>query len=105
MSQQRIILANGSRLVREMLNRALLRADHLKVVKEITDHRNLPSAIERYDAEWVIMSLPIDSKVPEWVDAYMIEHPPVRFIAVSSDGSQVKMRWLESHEEELDNLS
>ena len=105
MSEQRIILANGSRLLREMLNRILLKTENLEVVKEITDHDTLPTAIEEPNAEWVIMSLPVDNKLPEWTDNYIIDHPNVRFMAVAADGSWVKTKWLESHEEDLDNLS
>ena len=87
MSEQRIILANGSRLLREMLNRILLKTENLEVVKEITDRDTLPTAIEEPDAEWVIMSLPVDNKLPEWTDNYIIDHPHVRFMAVAADGS------------------
>jgi len=38
MTEQRIILANGSRLLHEMLNRILYKTVNLKVVKEIKDH-------------------------------------------------------------------
>ena len=105
MSEQRIILANGSRLVREMLNRILHKTENLKVVKEVFDQEELPAEIEKSDAEWVIMSLPVDKKMPEWVDTYIVDHPRVRFMAVANDGSWVKTKWLEYHEEELDNLS
>jgi len=105
MSDQRIILANSSRLVREMLNRILRKTKNLEVVQEITDHENLPTEIEKSDAEWVIMSLPTDHTMPEWVDTYIVDHPRIRFMAVANDGSWVKTKWLESHEEDLDNLS
>jgi DNA-binding NarL/FixJ family response regulator len=105
MSEQRIILANSSRLLREMLNRILHKTENLEVVQEITDHKKLPTEIEKSDAEWVIMSLPGDRGLPEWVDHYIVDHPHVRFMAVANDGSWVKTKWLESHEEELDNLS
>jgi hypothetical protein len=105
MSVQRIILANGSRLLHEMLNRILNKTDNLKVVQEIMDHDHLPNAIENSDAEWVLMSLPADSTIPEWVDTYMIDHPQVRFMALAADGSWVKTKWLERREERLDNLS
>lgn len=105
MSEQRIILANGSRLLHEMLNRILIKTGNLKVVQEITNRENLPTAIERSDAEWVIMSLPADSTIPEWVDNYIDGHPQIRFMAVAADGSWVKTKWLENHEEEMDNLS
>jgi hypothetical protein len=105
MSEQRIILANSSRLLREMLNRILHKAENLEVVQEITDHKNLQKEIDKSDAEWVIMSLPVNHGLPEWVGHYIVDHPHVRFMAVANDGSWVKTKWLESHEEELDNLT
>lgn len=105
MSEQRIILANGSRLVREMLNRILLKTENLEVVQEIANHEKLPTEIEKSDAEWVIMSLPVESRMPEWVDTFIVGHPQMRFMAVANDGSWVRTKWLETHEEELDNLS
>lgn len=105
MSEQRIILANNSRLVREMLNRILIKTGNLKVVQEITDHENLPKAIDEHEAEWVIMTLPTDKDIPTWVDTYIVDHPQVRIMALANDGSWVKTKWIESHEEELDNLS
>ena len=105
MSERRIILANSSRLLREMLNRILHKTENLEVIQEITDHKQLPTEIEKSDAEWVIMSLPVDRGMPGWVDHYILDHPRVRFMAVANDGSWVKTKWLESHEEELDNLS
>lgn len=105
MSDKRIILANSSRLLREMLSRVLLKRDHLEVVQEVDDHAKLPSAIEREDAEWVIMSLPLDTHIPDWAHTYLKSHPSTRIMAVSADGSAVKMKWLESHEEERTDLT
>ena len=105
MPEQRIILANGSRLLHEMLNRILVKTKNLEIVREITDHKKLPSALENSDAEWIILSLPAEGTWPEWTDTYIVEHPDVRFMAVANDGSWVKTKWMESHEEELDNLS
>jgi hypothetical protein len=105
MSEQRIILANGSRLLHEMLNRILDKTVNLKVVQEISSYEELPPEIEKSDAEWVIMSLPVGSNIPKWVEPFIAGHPHMRFMAVASDGSWVKTRWMESHEEELGNLS
>jgi len=105
MTEQRIILANGSRLLHEMLNRILVKTGNLKVVQEIENNDILPTAIEKSDAEWVIMSLPVSSALPKWVDPYIVKHPHMRFMAVANDGSWVKTKWLETHEEEMGNLS
>ena len=105
MSDQRIILANGSRLLREMLNRIMLRSEHLKIVKEIADHNTLPAALEGQSAEWLVMSIPVDEKPPDWVDTYVKGHPFLRVMAFAADGSWIKMKWMESHEEDLTDRS
>jgi hypothetical protein len=65
----------------------------------------LPSVIEHTNPEWVIVSLSYDNGVPAWVDSFMASHPSVRFMALASDGSKIKMKWLEVHEQELNGLS
>lgn len=105
MTQHRIVLANTSRLLRDMLKRIIHKSNDLAVVQEVTDQRDLPTLIENIDPEWVIVSLSYDNGVPAWVNGYMAEHPSVRFMAVSTDGSKIKMRWLEIHEQELHGLS
>lgn len=105
MAEQRIVLANGSRLLRDMLKRILFRSDRLEVVQEVTDQKELLSVIEHTSPEWVIVSLSFDDSVPPWVDNFMVSHPSVRFMALATDGSKIKMKWLEVHEQELEGLS
>lgn len=75
------------------------------MVHEVTHYEDLASAIEEFDPEWVIISLPSDHVIPEWVDVYIANRPSLRFLAVSTDGSKIKMKWLEPHEEDLGDLS
>ncbi len=105
MSEQRIILANGSRLLRDMLKRVIFKSDKLEIVREVTDQKELPAVIENTSPQWVIVSLSFDNVIPPWVDSFMVNHPSVRFIGLASDGSKVRMKWLEVHEQELDGLS
>lgn len=105
MYEQRIILANGSRLMRDMLKRILYKSDHFEVVREVIDQKELPSVIEYTQPQWVILSLSFDNGIPAWVDAFMVSHPSVRFMALAADGSRIKVKWLEVHEQELDGLS
>ncbi len=100
---KRIILANDSRLLREMLQCVIDKADHLEVVQEIPNHEELPSAIERFDPEWVILSLPFRDDTVGGLDACMAEYPTVRFIVLSAEN--IKMKWQLSYEEDLTNLS
>lgn len=105
MPEQRIVLANTSRLLRDMLKRIIHKTRDLELLEEITDQRELPVVIEHSRPAWVILSLPYDNKIPAWVESYISEHPSVRFMAIASDGSKIKMKWLEIHEQELDGIS
>jgi DNA-binding NarL/FixJ family response regulator len=105
MPEQRIVLANTSRLLRDMLKRIIQKTSDLELLEEITDQRELPAVIANSHPEWVILSLPYDNEIPAWVDDYMVGHPSVRFMAIASDGSKIKVKRLEIHEQELDGIS
>ncbi|MEO8355203.1 MAG: hypothetical protein ABI621_04765 [Chloroflexota bacterium] len=105
MPEQRIVLANGSRLLRDMLKRIIFKSENLEVVREVTDQKELASVIDRTNPEWVIISLPFDNGIPAWVDGFMASHPSVRFLALATDGSKIKLKWLEFHEQELNGPS
>jgi DNA-binding NarL/FixJ family response regulator len=104
-SPQRIVLADGSHLLHEMLRRILSKAKNMQVVEEIHDLRQLPEHIDDLGADWVVLSLPFNQDVPGWVDEYIAAHPYVGFLVVSSDSRRIRMKWSETHEEELDDPS
>jgi hypothetical protein len=105
MPEQRIVLATTSRLLRDMLRRILHKAEDLEVLGEVTDLRDLHAVIENSRPAWVILSLPYDERFPGWVESYVVQHPSVRFLAIASDGSKIKMKWLQIREQELNGLS
>ena len=105
MSRKRIILANDSRLLREILQRVIKKADHLVVVQELSGHEGLPSAIEQLDPEWVILSAPDNRQEQNWINTCMANHPSMRFVFVSPEKTSMKLRWPTGHEEDLTNLS
>jgi len=105
MQTHRVVLANESRLLREMLERVIRKVPDLEVVGHATDAARLPSLLEETDAQWVIVSLLPDSKIPAVADSLLAEHPSLRLLAVAVDGSQVKAKWVEPHEKDLGDLS
>jgi hypothetical protein len=105
MHEHRIVLANGSRLMRDMLKRIFFKSESIDVVREVIDQKELPWVIEYTQPEWVILSLSFDNVVPAWVDGFIAGHPSVRFMALAADGSKIKLKWLEVHEQELNGLS
>lgn len=104
MPDHRIILVDGSRLLIEMLNRVLNKTKHLDVIR-VTDRSDLSALIGQQETAWAIVSLPVDVTDPDWIDAFMLQHPHVRFLTMSADGSMIKMKWLESQEADLTNIS
>ena len=101
MSRKRVILADGSRLLREMLHQVINKADHLEVVEEVTDYKKLPEAIEKFDPEWIIVSSPFSNPSHGWIHAY----PSVRFVFLSPTENYIKMKWQASYDENYSDLS
>jgi len=105
MPTKRIILANNSRLLLEIFHRVIDKAEHLEVVQEISNHEELPSAIERFDPEWVITSLPLQNHMSDWIKGGNAEYPALRYIFLSPENNRVTMKWQTSSEEDISNLS
>lgn len=105
MATKRVILANGSRLLREMLHRVLDEAEHLEVVQEIRDQEELPPVIERLDPHWVILTSRASESTQPWLEDCIAHYPSVRFIFVSPDHQTIKLKSPASAEQDLANLS
>ena len=105
MSTKRVILADGSRLLREMLRRVIDKADHLEVVQELPSPEGLSSAIESLSPEWVILSLPYNDNTHNWISTFMSGYPSMRFMFLSPESNTLKMKGQISYEEDLTNLS
>jgi hypothetical protein len=103
--KKQVILLNDSRLMREMLIRVLNKSKRLRVIRQVKNEQDLEDAIQETNAEWVLMTLPADGHVPNWITELNHVHPKLRFLSISIDGSHIKMSWLESKEKDLDGLS
>jgi DNA-binding NarL/FixJ family response regulator len=98
MQPRKIIMVDGSRFLREMLKRVIAKTPGLQLVDEITDLASLSSAIEQTGAQWMVVSYPPNGKLPEAIESSLAAHPSVRVLALATDGSQVKMKWVEPRE-------
>jgi hypothetical protein len=105
MRAQRIILVDESRLLGEMIGTVIHKDAQLQTVRNVDSRADLPSAIEEFEADWVVMTLPLDEDIPGWVDQFVEEHPAMRFMAIFAGSGKIKMKWLEPHEQELEDVS
>jgi chemotaxis response regulator CheB len=102
---QRIILVHNSRLLLGILRRVIEKADHLEVVGEMASLQYLNEKMGEANPDWVILNDEQGERNLEIINELMKTHPSVRFLTVNTEGSQVRMRWLEPHEKNLSGLS
>jgi hypothetical protein len=88
-----------------MFRLVIEKGDSLEVVLDTPNHEEIPSAIERLDPEWVIMSSPAKSGGRGSLNTYLNDYPSVRFILLSPDNRNIKLKWQASLEADLTNLS
>ena len=100
-STKRVILANGPRLLKEMLHRVIDKADHLEVVWEMSDDWALPEAIETFEPEWVIVPTSLSNRSDRWIHKF----PSVRFVFLSPNENVIRMKCQTAYEENYSDLS
>jgi hypothetical protein len=94
----RIILAMETRLLREMLRRAISKFPLMKVVREMSSDTGLPSIVEQTKADWVLILLRPDGKLPGTAKRLLEEQPSVSIIALAPDGGEVRLAWAEARD-------
>lgn len=105
MSSHRIVLANEARFMRTALRRLLDKSDRLQVVAEVDDLDKISAAVERTQADWLLVSLPEENGLPNEILAALENFPDLRVLAVSQDGSRTRVEWLEQLDHETGGLS
>ena len=61
--------------------------------------------IKETGVEWVIASLPSDPGAFAVTDALFAIRPGVRLLNVAIDGGHITVRWVEPHEQTIDEFS
>lgn len=103
--KKRIILANDTYFFRDAFRRVLEKRPDLEIICEVKDPADLTSVVQKTDPDWIIISLPGNGKISEPVERLLIEYPNIHILAVSIDGSRIRVEWMEHKEEEAENLS
>jgi DNA-binding NarL/FixJ family response regulator len=102
MTTKRIVLANSSRLVRDMLEKAIKKTPGLELVSNLENLAEFPEALSQTGADWAIVLLPPDEQVPDLVREAINDHQAMRFLLMGVDGSHARMMWNEPHEVALE---
>lgn len=101
----KIILANDSRLLREMLRRVLTRSPQLEIVAEIEDLHQLEFLLAQTRANWIIVSLTPEGEFPGTVRDLLRDHSTAHVLAIATDASTVKLLHMEPSERQVEVYS
>ena len=96
----RIVVANGPRLFRQLVRRALVTVSDLEVVGVMANLSDLTLLIERDQPDWLIAALRPDGRLPEMVEAVLHRFPSLNVLGVALDGGRVKTWCAKRREEE-----
>lgn len=102
MDIHRIVLANGPRLWRELLHRAIAKYPDLDVVGDVGDYDGIPSLLDATEVQWLVVSLTATRRLPQTVRRLLFRYPRLRVLAVASDGSCAHLGWQRDHFQILD---
>jgi hypothetical protein len=104
-SISRIIMANQPRLWRELLSYVIEKTPDLQVVGNISNISKLYSFVEQSQPNWVIISLPSSGNIPRIISKFINSHPSIAILAISQDGTHVKVKRPKYREREIENIS
>jgi hypothetical protein len=93
-------MANGPRLFRQLVRRALVTVSDLEVVGVIANLTDLTLLIECDEPDWLIAALRPDGLLPEMVEAVLTQFPSLNVLGVALDGGRIKTWWAHRREEE-----
>jgi hypothetical protein len=97
-ARQQIILVNLSNLVRDMLEKVISKTPGLEIAANEESLTELPGLLDQIDADWVIVLLPPDGRVPNLVKQAVREHISTKFLLMGVDGSHVRLMYSKPYE-------
>lgn len=98
-------MANQPRLWRDLLSYAIEKTPDLQVVGKVSNISKLYSFVEQSKPNWVIISLPYNGNIPKIIAKFLNLHPSIAVLAVSRDGTHIKIKRAASREREIVNIS
>ncbi|MFO7942776.1 MAG: hypothetical protein R6U51_00480 [Anaerolineales bacterium] len=95
----RIVLANESRLLREMLKSVIDKSPSLEILGETQQLSEIKKLAEKHNAHWVFVTLSSTGNIPDQLNDLLIPGSAISILAISNNGEKAKIRWVDLHEE------
>jgi len=103
--KSKIVLVDGSQLLRDMLTRVFRRLPDFEIVATLHDLAGLQPLLLSTEADWLVISAVPDEGVSKQVKALHARYPAMRILAIAADGSEVLVNWAEPHEAHMERAS
>jgi DNA-binding NarL/FixJ family response regulator len=105
MAKSKIVLANQSKLLRDMLSRVFAKLEDFIIVQEIENPSLLADFLDQTDIDWVLFSSMHHRAKREWIDDLIRTHPSVCFADIALDMSEVTFTLMNNPDTEVNDLS
>ena len=100
-----IVLANQSKLLREMLSRVFDKLEDFAIVQDVEDKSLLAKILDETEIDWVLFSSMHEHGKLEWIDDLIRTHPSVCFADIALDKSEVVFTWVNNPDTQVNDLS
>jgi DNA-binding NarL/FixJ family response regulator len=94
MEKVRVLVANGPRLMREVVRTALCRHADMEIVGEIEDELEILPAIERTQADCLIIAQEEFGRRPAICDNVFDDYPHMKILAVAPGSDDSVFYWV-----------
>ena len=101
----RVVLVNGSLLLREMITRVFSKLPDFEIVGTVEDPDGLEPSILTTEADWLVVLTMPEVGVSERIKALRTHYPDLSILAISADGSEVFINWLEPQNIHMERAS
>ncbi|MEZ4771103.1 MAG: hypothetical protein R2844_22125 [Caldilineales bacterium] len=96
--RSRIILVNGSRFLRDMLERVFRKHPDFEIAGVAHDVVALETLLCTTEADWFVVTAKPSDDISQEVRQLRVRFPETRILVIAPDGSEVSINWLEPRE-------
>jgi hypothetical protein len=106
MQARRAILVNGSRLMRELVKRAIEKRAGFKVVKELSEIQELSSDIKDTNAEWAFLIFTSTQEIPDNQKIeLLLENPALQTFVLRVGDEHIDLEWLAHEHKDITGMT
>lgn len=93
MNPIRVLIANGPRLMRELMLETISDQPDIDIVGEVTNESDLERAVESTEPDFVIVALEKHNRLPVACQSILEGHPKLKMIAIAPDRNSSMFYW------------